>query len=114
MSLIFYLFFYLDVAYVLNICCKYFIWMLRIFWNGFQAIFRCFLRVFHIDVASVFFHVTSVLYECCTNISGCSNMRCLWEAGQNMSGLLTSAKCGRRPGRVGPHVGTQNRRRGWQ
>ena len=27
---------YLDVAYVLHICCKCFIWMLHMFYNGFQ------------------------------------------------------------------------------
>jgi hypothetical protein len=36
---------YLDVACVSHICCKSFIWMLRMFYNGFQ-VFSVFLQVF--------------------------------------------------------------------
>ena len=37
---------YLDVAYVLHICCKCFIRMLRKFCNDFSSVFRCFCKCF--------------------------------------------------------------------
>jgi len=36
---------YLDVAYVSYICCKCFIWMLRMFYNGFQVFLGVFTSV---------------------------------------------------------------------
>jgi hypothetical protein len=44
---------YLDVSYVLHICYKYFIWMLSMFYNGFQA-FLC-----------VFANISDVCCMCC-------------------------------------------------
>jgi hypothetical protein len=40
---------YLDVAYVSHICCKCFIWILHIFYNGFEV----FLQVFQMHILSV-------------------------------------------------------------
>jgi hypothetical protein len=40
---------YLDVAYVSHICCKGFIWILLMFYNGFEV----FLQVFHMHISSV-------------------------------------------------------------
>jgi hypothetical protein len=40
---------YLDVAYVSHICYKGFIWMLLMFYNGFEV----FLQVFHMHISSV-------------------------------------------------------------
>jgi hypothetical protein len=37
---------YLDVAYVLHICCKCFIYMLHMFYNGFQMFFMIFCKCF--------------------------------------------------------------------
>ena len=34
---------YLNVVYVLHICCKYFVWMWLMFYNGFQVFFNVFL-----------------------------------------------------------------------
>jgi hypothetical protein len=47
-----YKYFYLDVAYVSHICCKCFIWMLLMFYNGFEVFFKCFrcmFQVFHLS-----------------------------------------------------------------
>jgi hypothetical protein len=46
---------YLDVAYVLHICCNCFIWMLRMFYNGFQVFFFKCLICLQTYVASVAF-----------------------------------------------------------
>ena len=52
---------YLDVAYVLQVCCKCFIWMLRMFYSGFSyvfasvsdACFKCFICLRMLQVLSV-------------------------------------------------------------
>jgi hypothetical protein len=54
---------YLDVAYVLYICYKYFIWMLRMFAIVFKY-FQVFLQVFHMHVSSVS-SIFIVCYKCC-------------------------------------------------
>jgi hypothetical protein len=56
---------YIDVAYVLHIYWKCFIWMLRMFCNDFQVFFRYALKVFHMhvsSVSSVFIRMLQVLH----------------------------------------------------
>jgi hypothetical protein len=56
--------FYLDVVYVSYICCKYFIWMLHIFVNGFQVFCKCFGCI--CKCFSCFrTYVANISYECC-------------------------------------------------
>ena len=55
---------YLDVAYVSHICCKCFIWILHMFYNGFKC-FIVFLQVFQthgLSVSSVFIRILQVLH----------------------------------------------------
>jgi hypothetical protein len=55
---------YLDITYGLHICCKCFIWMLHIFYNGFQV----FLQMFRFMCIQTY--VTGVTYGCFKSKSG--------------------------------------------
>ena len=76
---------YLNVAYASHICCKYFIWMLRMFCNGFQV----FLQVFHThvpNVSSIFRRILQVLHLDISKLDRVLHMGCVWKAGGAMSG----------------------------
>jgi hypothetical protein len=54
------------VAYVSHICCKCFIWMLRMFCNDFQVFSDVFLKRFRFRRMFQLFHLSSFIRcECC-------------------------------------------------
>jgi hypothetical protein len=76
-----------NVSYVSQICCEYFICMLRIFCNGFRVFSGVFASVLtHVSsVSSIFFYVVRVVcryfksrsgcYICVHDVEGTSGMR---------------------------------------
>jgi hypothetical protein len=74
--------FYRDVAYVLHICCKYFIWMLRMFAMVFKC-FKLFLQVFktHVsNISSISFCMLQVLHLDVSKVDQMLHMGYAWEA----------------------------------
>jgi hypothetical protein len=59
---------YLDVIYVSHICCKCFIWMLRMFAMVFNCFCKCFTWMFQVFYLS-FFYVASIAFECFKSVS---------------------------------------------
>jgi hypothetical protein len=99
---------YLDVVYVSHICCKCFIWMLRMF----AIVFKCFsyifckylrrmFRMFHL-----FFFTLQVLHRIVSKVNRAIAHGCAWEAGGGREPSPQAVwQRGRHPGWLKPAAG---------
>jgi hypothetical protein len=82
--------FYLDVAYISRICCKYFIWMLHMFAMGFKYFSGIFASASNTcSSVSLVFFMLQVLHLNISKVDRCVAYRMLWEAGGGASGHHT-------------------------